>query len=208
MTVETHNEMGDPVNKKLIAEIMGKYSNIILTSDQGTIFDAIRRVDEEMSSVREVMPGRLYRLPPAQDKTAADDFETFADSSDTATAKAILNTLSGFSPTLCKAVCRSAGVDPQRKTRELALAERERLNAALGNCLLYTSICAGAASSGLWLRRMLQQSLRCGRIGNSQPYSSFRENLPFRHFFFLPPHWPSSISVSYTHLDVYKRQSS
>ena len=134
MTVETHNEMGDPVNKKLIVEIMGKYSNIILTSAQGTIFDAIRRVDEEMSSVREVMPGRLYRLPPAQDKTAADDFETFADSSDTATAKAILNTLSGFSPTLCKAVCRSAGVDPQRKTRELAPAERDRLNAALGKC--------------------------------------------------------------------------
>lgn len=81
---------------------MGKYSNIILTSDHGTIFDAIRRVDEEMSSVREVMPGRLYRLPPAQDKTAADDFETFADSSDTATAKAILNTLSGFSRRFAK----------------------------------------------------------------------------------------------------------
>ncbi len=131
ITIETHNEMGDPVKKKLIAEIMGKYSNIILTSENGTIFDSVKRVDEGMSSVREVMPGRGYRLPPPQEKLAPDAFSAFADETDTAAAKAILNGISGFSPMLSKAVCIRAAVDPQKKTRELTAAERDRLEAAL-----------------------------------------------------------------------------
>lgn len=131
ITVETHNEMGDPVNKKLIVEIMGKYSNIILASENGIIFDSIKRVDEEMSSVREVMPGRLYQLPPAQEKISPDAFSAFPDETDTGIAKAILNRISGFSPMLCKAVCAKAAVDPQRKTRDLAPEERERLETAL-----------------------------------------------------------------------------
>ena len=135
ITIETHNEMGDLVNKKLIVEIMGKYSNIILTSENGTIFDSVKRVDEDMSSVREVMPGRRYHLPPAQNKITPDVFDKFTDISDTAVAKAILNQISGFSPMLSKAICVMATIDPQKKTSALDAAERERLDAELRkNC--------------------------------------------------------------------------
>ena len=135
LTVETHNEMGDVVNKKLIAEIMGKYSNIILTSASGTIFDSIKRVDEDMSSVREVMPGRIYMLPPQQDKIKPEEFkELAATAEDMAVSKLILNTISGFSPMLCKAICSNAGVPHSKKYNELTQCEIAALNDAIKNC--------------------------------------------------------------------------
>jgi len=60
---ENSNELGDKETKVLIIEIMGKYSNLILTTQKGTIIDSAKHVDFEMSSVREVMPGRKYILP-------------------------------------------------------------------------------------------------------------------------------------------------
>ncbi len=67
-TFETSNELGDKEIKILIIEMMGKHSNIILTSESNTIIDSIRHIDFEISSVREVMPGRKYQLPPSQNK--------------------------------------------------------------------------------------------------------------------------------------------
>ena len=134
ITVDTHNEMGDPVSKKLIAEIMGKYSNIILTSEGGTIFDSVKRVDEDMSSVREVMPGRPYILPPAQDKIPPEAFTALDGLSELSAAKAILNTISGFSPMLCKAICACAGVDQGQKLCTLTDAEKAALNEEIQKC--------------------------------------------------------------------------
>ena len=65
---ENSNELGDKEVKKLIIEIMGKHSNIILTTEKNTIIDSIKHVDFSMSSVREVMPGRKYILPLNQEK--------------------------------------------------------------------------------------------------------------------------------------------
>ena len=62
------NELGDHVELTLAAQIMGRYSNIILIDENGKIIDALKRVDAEMSSERLVLPGLLYRLPPPQDK--------------------------------------------------------------------------------------------------------------------------------------------
>ena len=67
-TFENSNELGDKEEKNLIIEIMGKHSNIILTSKKGLIIDSIKHVDFETSSVREVMPGRTYILPLTQEK--------------------------------------------------------------------------------------------------------------------------------------------
>lgn len=67
-TFENSNELGDKETKILIIEMMGKHSNIILTTETNTIIDSIRHVDFEISRVREVMPGRKYQLPPSQNK--------------------------------------------------------------------------------------------------------------------------------------------
>ena len=65
---DTLNELGDHVTLTLTMEIMGRYSNIILSDENGKIIDALKRVDAEMSSQRLVLPGLSYQLPPPQDK--------------------------------------------------------------------------------------------------------------------------------------------
>lgn len=68
ITIQTKNDLQDVTHKKLIIEMMGKYSNIILTDADGRIFDCIRRVSSDMSSVRELFPGLMYEKPPQSDK--------------------------------------------------------------------------------------------------------------------------------------------
>ena len=62
------DEMGVPCQKRLILELMGRNSNLILTGADGRILDCLRRVDFEMSEARQVLPGLFYREPPRQDK--------------------------------------------------------------------------------------------------------------------------------------------
>lgn len=66
ITVSARDEMGFDKSFKLICEIMGKYSNIMLVLD-GKIIDSIKRVPPDMSSVRQVLPGVKY-CEPAMDK--------------------------------------------------------------------------------------------------------------------------------------------
>lgn len=67
--VDTRDELGQPVKKTLICEIMGKHSNILLVDPaENTIIDGIRRYSHDVSRHREVLPGRPYVPPPAQKK--------------------------------------------------------------------------------------------------------------------------------------------
>ncbi|MBQ3107843.1 MAG: NFACT family protein [Firmicutes bacterium] len=67
--VDTINELGYSVNRKLVVEIMGKHSNIIAVDlSTGKILDSIKRVTPDMSRSRQVLPGLLYTLPPGQGK--------------------------------------------------------------------------------------------------------------------------------------------
>lgn len=70
---ENINELGDLVQKTLIVELMGKYSNVILVDENKKIIDSMRHVDITMSSVREVLPNKDYILPTTLGKI---NFET------------------------------------------------------------------------------------------------------------------------------------
>ena len=65
---ETRDEMGCLCTRKLIAEIMGKYSNLILLDGNDKILAVLRPVDFTTSRKRQVLPGMIYEAPPAQDK--------------------------------------------------------------------------------------------------------------------------------------------
>ena len=66
---EAHDDLGYPFKVTLVAEIMGKYSNIIFChGDNMKILGAVRPVDFTTSRVRQVLSGMLYEVPPAQDK--------------------------------------------------------------------------------------------------------------------------------------------
>ena len=66
--VEHLNELGDLCRKHIIAEFMGKHSNIILCDDNSTILDSIKHISAQTSSVREVLPGRPYFIPNTTNK--------------------------------------------------------------------------------------------------------------------------------------------
>ncbi len=68
MGFDTRDEMGFACKKYLIAEIMGKYSNLIFTDENKKIISALRTIDFSTSTQRQILPGMTYELPPAQDK--------------------------------------------------------------------------------------------------------------------------------------------
>lgn len=72
---ETMEEMGDLTRKTLVCEFMGRHSNLILVGPTGKIIDSARHVTEEISRVREVLPGLIYERPPMQDKVPYDQAE-------------------------------------------------------------------------------------------------------------------------------------
>ncbi len=67
ISFEAKDELGLPVSIMLIAELMGKYSNIILVNPDGTIMESLRHITQAQSRVRSVLPGLKYE-PPISDK--------------------------------------------------------------------------------------------------------------------------------------------
>ena len=62
------NEMGDHVLRRVVLEIMGRHSNLMLLDENGRILEAARHVSPDMSRVRQVQPGMTYLPPPPQEK--------------------------------------------------------------------------------------------------------------------------------------------
>lgn len=103
------DELGDKTCYYLIVEIMGKYSNIVFVDKDNKIVDAVKRVDESKSHIREILPGIIYTAPPKQDKLNifTDDLSLIKDrikNSSKAPAKAVMDTLMGVSPIVCREI--------------------------------------------------------------------------------------------------------
>lgn len=101
--VSNLSELGDPVTRTLVVEIMGRHSNIILRTEDGRIIDAARHVGQDISRVRQVMPGLPYAYPPTQGKLDPEtaDAEAVASALENAGGKlekAIGASIAGFSP--------------------------------------------------------------------------------------------------------------
>lgn len=101
------DELGDKTNYSLIIEIMGKYSNIIFVGKDEKIIDSMKRVDENKSHIREVLPGVTYVAPPKQDKLNifTDDIEKIREKiaqSRKGMYKAVMEAIKGISPIICR----------------------------------------------------------------------------------------------------------
>lgn len=125
LDIEHLDELGDPCRKKLIIEIMGKHSNIIFCDDQGKIIDSIKHVSAQMSSVREVLPGRPYFIPDTMSKTdpLSADLDTFIQTlaaRPVPLVKAIYTGFTGISPAAAEEICCLSGVDSSLPPRELS----------------------------------------------------------------------------------------
>ena len=107
--IEHLDELGDLCRKSLIVEIMGKHSNIIFCNEKGMIIDSIKHVSAQMSSVREVLPGREYFIPDTMKKENPLDIpeENFTQellSKPMPVGKAIYNSFTGISPVVAEVI--------------------------------------------------------------------------------------------------------
>ena len=95
---------------------MGKHSNIIFCNEEGMILDSIKHVSAQMSSVREVLPGRTYFIPDTMTKhnPLKTDEETFASAlreKPSSLGKALYTSFTGISPVAAEGICTLAGIE-------------------------------------------------------------------------------------------------
>ena len=108
------DEMGYSVQKKLVAELMGRTCNLYLLSPEGRILDCLRRVGLD-ESPRAALPGLQYRLPAPMEKenpmdlTAADYDRILASSGADVLSDRLMDTLGGLSPLVCREAALFAG---------------------------------------------------------------------------------------------------
>ena len=123
--IEHLDELGDLCRKSLIVEIMGNHSNIIFCNEKGMIIDSIKHVSAQMSSVREVLPGREYFIPDTMKKENPLDIpeENFTQellSKPMPVGKAIYNSFTGISPVVAEEICHLAGIDSSIPASEMS----------------------------------------------------------------------------------------
>lgn len=111
------DEMGFPVQKKLVAELMGRTCNLYLLSPEGRIIDCLRRIGLDESAKRAALPGLNYQEPEAVTKQdirpcSFDDFMAFltAPGADIL-ADRLMDTFGGLSPLVCREAALFASGD-------------------------------------------------------------------------------------------------
>ena len=131
-TFDGTTEIGDKTKYYLVCEIMAQKSNIIFLDENKKIIDSFKRVDETKSSVREILPGLQYELPPMLEKC-----DLFCDSSEVITekilensgkmlSKSVLDVIGGISPIVSREIAYRA-VFGDKSVSELTIIERERV---------------------------------------------------------------------------------
>ncbi|MBM7540517.1 Rqc2 family fibronectin-binding protein [Amphibacillus cookii] len=113
INVRGKNEIGDDISKKLVVEIMGKHSNIILIDrEKGHILDSIKHISPNQNRYRTILPGQTYIYPPDQDKKNpfSTDLQSIEDilentGGDLSYQQKLVNTFMGISPLLASEIC-------------------------------------------------------------------------------------------------------
>ncbi len=110
ISLETLNELGFTMSKKLIFEIMGKHSNITLVDiASGKIIDSIKRVSFDVNRVRQILPGMIYEYPPEQDKIPFSEITAEQLEALPADGKSILRAAGGISPAFAEELALRGG---------------------------------------------------------------------------------------------------
>ena len=104
---------------------MGKRSNIIFCDENNMILGAVKHISANMSSLREVLPGREYFYPKTADKkdplnTSEEEFCGLISSKDADIQKAIYQSYNGISPQIASEICFRSSIDPETMTSSLS----------------------------------------------------------------------------------------
>lgn len=128
---ECLNEIGDIVTNTLAAEIMGRHSNIILIRD-GRVVDSIKRVTDDISSVRRVLPNIQYETPPRAERlnlleVSPEDVWERLKGSPERLAKRLLSVLEGVSPIFARECAYYAARDVDIACSDLTESMRDKV---------------------------------------------------------------------------------
>ena len=124
---------GDPVSFHLYVEIMGKYSNVILTGADNLIVTAAHQVSAKQSSIRLIQTGQPYELPPALTASlpslseSQERWQERVSLVPGALQRQLLKTYRGLSPALVRSMAKAAGIDPDQSTEILKASDWEKL---------------------------------------------------------------------------------
>ena len=130
------DEMGDPVQKKLVAELMGRTCNLYLLSQEDRIIDCLRRVGLDESAKRQALPGLYYQTPDGITKldpknlSKADFLDILCKPGADLLCDRLMDSLGGLSPLVCReaALFAAGEADARLEGQDLpALAERVAL---------------------------------------------------------------------------------
>lgn len=130
------NELGDKTTYTLCIEIMSKHSNIVLVNEQGLIVDAVKRIDFTQSSVRQILPGLKYTLPPSQSKLNIlncdinSAVEQVLSLKNKLLSQAVLETIQGVSPLISREIASCACSDDM-PVADVSFTVRDKLTAKL-----------------------------------------------------------------------------
>ena len=115
LELSCRDELGVESRKRLVAELMGRSSNIILVDEDGIIIDCLRRADFGEEAYRRLLPGMLYKLPPKPEKpnalelTSAERRARLADTDREKPAdKRLMEAFSGLSPLIARELAHRA----------------------------------------------------------------------------------------------------
>ncbi len=183
------NEIGDRQLLKLYIEIMAQRSNIVLTDENDVIIDAVKRVDETKSTYREILPGGKYLLPPSQNKvnlletSGGEIVPLIAENKNQRLSSAILGTVLGVSPIVCREIAYSVAGD-DIETGLLTVLDKERLAQKLDE--IRSKAVSGDISpqivfdaDGKPLDFTFFDIKQCGNTLEIKKYESFSELLDF-----------------------------
>lgn len=135
ITFECKDELDTTVHKSLIIEIMGKHSNIIfINTDTRIVIDSIKRVAENISSVRQIYPGIKYTTPPEQDKLNPTDIskDLFINAIESSNEGIFIynffyQKFIGLSPFISREICYIANLNESTYLGELNNEQKEKI---------------------------------------------------------------------------------
>ncbi len=117
----------------LYVEIMGKYSNVILTSADNQIVTAAHQVGSQQSSIRSIQTGQPYEPPPSLTGT----FPKLSESQQRwqervtlvpgALQRQLVKSYRGLSPALVRSMVQAAGLNPNQSTEDLTTSDWQQL---------------------------------------------------------------------------------
>ena len=147
------DELGDPVQKKLVAELMGRTCNLYLLGNDGRIIDCLRRIGLDESTKRAALPGLNYQQPDPVEKLHPLEVESYEallrESGSDVLSDRLMDCLGGLSPLVCREAALFAAGSTDARLEGAALSPiAEKLELFFKEHLRHPTPCYYATADG------------------------------------------------------------